>query len=82
MNHPERKKAKRFDMPGRCQEFTDLVYSGMNENPAGLWKQIQQTQNKFDPPEPEYNVYFGEMHGHSALSDGWIDEDTYYQNIR
>ena len=83
MNHPERKQAKRFDMPGRCAEFTDLVYSGVHEDPAGLWERVKQTQNKFDPPAPEYNVYFGEMHGHSILSDGIsADQDVYYQNIR
>lgn len=82
MTHPDRKKAKRYDMPGRCRAFTDMVYSGANDDPKGLWDKIRDTQNDFDPPAPEYNAYIGEMHGHSRLSDGGIDPETYYPHLR
>ena len=35
-----------------------------------------------DPPEPELIPLVGEMHGHTNLSDGRPDIDTYFRNIR
>ena len=38
MKHPERKDAKRFDMPGRAAAFTDAVYAGAD----GSWDLIRR----------------------------------------
>lgn len=82
MNHPDKYKAKRFDTPGRCREFTDTVYEKRSDNRSELWKNIKETQRKFDPPAPEFKAFVGEMHGHTVLSDGRVDIDTYFKNIR
>lgn len=82
MINKEQKQAKCFDMPGRCRRFTELVYSGENADPQGLWKKILNEQDKFSPPPPEYNVYFGDIHGHSCLSDGVPAPDEYYTRMR
>lgn len=82
MNHPDKYKAKRFDTPGRCREFTDTVYEKRSDNRSELWKNIKETQRKFDPPAPELKAFVGEMHGHTVLSDGRVDIDTYFKNIR
>lgn len=82
MNHPDKYKAKRFDTPGRCREFTDTVYEKRSDNRSELWKNIKEAQRKFDPPAPEFKVFVGEMHGHTVLSDGRVDIDTYFKNIR
>ncbi|MBO4633215.1 MAG: DUF3604 domain-containing protein [Lentisphaeria bacterium] len=82
MEHIEKKLARSFDTPGRCRKFTDLVYSGVNPNPPELAKKIFSIENEFYPPEPEYLLYFGEMHGHTNLSDGQTDIDDYFTNIR
>ncbi|MBQ8509658.1 MAG: DUF3604 domain-containing protein [Clostridia bacterium] len=78
MIHPERKLAKRYDMPGRARSFTDIVYSGE----AGNWNAINEDQKRFLPPPPAYKPFIGELHGHSNLSDGYPDIDTYYKNLR
>ncbi len=81
MTHPDKKLAKSIDMPGRCVQFTDAVYSGEGD-PKALWKHMQQGERRFDPPKPEYNCYIGEMHGHTNLSDGGPDMDSYFINLR
>ena len=78
MNHPDRKLAKRFDMPGRASAFTDLVYSGEK----GSWDDIRADQASRLPEPPAYNVYFGELHGHSNLSDGQPSIDDYFIGLR
>ena len=78
MTHPERKLAKRFDMSGRCAEFTDIVYSGE----SGTWEKLNETQRRRMPDPPEYKVFFGDIHGHSNLSDGGPTPDQYYIGLR
>ncbi len=78
MLHPERKEAKTIDMPGRCRAFTDAVYGGPGHTP----RELATAQNAFDPPAPAYTLYCGEMHGHTDLSDGSVDIDTYYRHFR
>ena len=84
MNHPEKKTARSVDMPGRCQEFTDMVYSGINPDPEKFWQNINAVQDKFNPPPMEYKLYCGEMHGHSNISDAYphVDIDGYFRTIR
>ena len=84
MNHPERKIARSIDMPGRCRKFTDMVYSGQHPDPDRLWQEVNATQDDFNPPPMPYNLYIGEMHGHSNLSDGRreVSVDDYFRTIR
>lgn len=82
MNHPDKYKAKRYDTADRCREFTDAVYKRFPENSAELWQKIKDLRRSFDPPAPEYKPFVGEMHGHTSLSDGSVDIDTYFRNIR
>ncbi len=78
MLHPERKKAKTIDMPGRCRAFTDAVYGG----PGHTHAELSAAEAAFDPPAPIYHLYCGEMHGHTHFSDGSVDIDTYYRHFR
>jgi len=82
MKHPERHLARGFDTPGRCRKFTNLVYSGVHPDPAGLAKRIFSIEQEFYPEAPAYRLYFGEMHGHTNLSDGKTQIDDYFVNIR
>ena len=82
MNHPDKYKTRRYDTADRCREFTDSVYYGRGESKSELWEKIKGIRRSFDPPAPEYRAFVGEMHGHTDLSDGKVDIDTYFKNIR
>lgn len=82
MKNTERKSARRYDTPGRCRSFTDKVYSGECEDKQELRKSVYATEKEFYPPKSEYNIYFGELHGHTCLSDGMPGADEYFLNIR
>ncbi len=82
MEHKERKLARRIDTPGRARCFTDPVYEGKGESAKEIWDRIISEQKKFYPEPSEYNIYFGDIHGHSNFSDGFPTVDEYYTNIR
>ena len=82
MEHKERKLARRIDTPGRARCFTDPVYEGKGESAKEVWDRIMHEQRKFYPKPSEYHIYFGDIHGHSNLSDGFPTIDEYYTNLR
>ena len=81
MNHPDKYKATRIDTPNRCRGFTDAVYSGAG-NPHALWAQMMAAEGSLAPSSPTLKAFVGEMHGHTNLSDGQVDIDTYFKNLR
>ncbi len=82
MKHPEKKEAKRYDSTCRCAEFTDTVYSGKNRTRAELSEKLRAAQQSFLPPPHMLKAFTGELHGHTTLSDGCVDIDTYFTNLR
>ncbi len=80
MDNKERKKARGFDVPMRSREYTDLVYGG-GKIPDIISK-MRETDEKLNPPESDYHIYVGEMHGHTDLSDASPNIDTYFQFAR
>ncbi len=82
MNHPDKYIAKRYDTPNRSRAFTDAVYSGDSDTGANLVSRMNAAQRSLDLPAPDLIPLVGEMHGHTNLSDGSPDIDTYFKNIR
>ncbi len=82
MKNPERFSARRYDTPNRCEAFTSKVYSGPSDDRSALVKAVFSTEKTFYPEAPGYNLYYGELHGHSNLSDGQPTIDDYYKQIR
>lgn len=82
MIHKERKMARRYDTSGRCHNFTQRVYSGPAESRQALWEEAHAYEIAFHPEKSKYNIYFGELHGHSCLSDGRPTPDEYFTHIR
>ncbi len=82
MNHPDKYIAKRYDTPNRSKAFTDAVYAGDSADRATLWSRMNAAQRSLDLPAPDLIPLVGEMHGHTNLSDGSPDIDTYFTNIR
>ena len=81
-NMNENYNPRRYDTPNRSREFTDRVYSGVSDRPEELRNETYGIEKTFYPAKSEYNIYFGELHGHSCLSDGAPTADEYYINIR
>ena len=82
MKNNERKIARSFDSPNRSRNFTDRVYIGVAVDTEALYKETFDTEKEFYPEKSKYNIYFGEMHGHSNMSDGYPSVDDYFINIR
>ena len=82
MNHPDKYKAKRFDTPGRCKKFTDIVYGVISDDKDAAQAEMKKARRQFDPPAPELKLFVGDLHGHTKLSDGRVDIDFYFQNVR
>ena len=82
MNHPDKYIARRYDTPGRCKRFTDTVYGPISGDGRVLSQELKDARAQFDPPAPTLKPFTGEMHGHTLLSDGKVDIDTYFKNIR
>ena len=82
MINKERKLAKAVDTPNRCRAFTEAVYSGVSDNPEKLKKEVFALEKRDYPSDSPYHVYFGEMHGHTCMSDGRPTVDEYFRNIR
>ena len=78
MKHPDKYLAKRYDTANRSAAFTDAVYCKADATGADL----QAAWRSYDPPAPALIPLVGEMHGHTNLSDGRPDIDTYFRNIR
>ncbi|MBQ9082603.1 MAG: hypothetical protein IJY28_03780 [Clostridia bacterium] len=82
---PERRQARRYDTPYRSRRMTDQVYREdelTGAEGARFRRNFFATQRSFYPEPSRYNIYFGELHGHSCLSDGQPDPDAYFQHIR
>ena len=81
MHHPDRKKARRIDTGYRSSEATAIVYSGTDHPDAGRrFREIVERERQ--PPQTPYHLLFGELHGHTNLSDGTGDIDSYFQTAR
>lgn len=82
MINKERKMAKRMDCPNRTRWFTEKVYSGVSDDVEKLKSEVFGSAKKYYPEKSKYNIYYGEMHGHTCLSDGHPTLDEYFINIR
>ena len=83
MPNEERKLARSMDIPHRCRAFTEKVYSGQwdIQDPRYNFTQVFD-YSRFYPEKSKYNIYFGDIHGHSNVSDGIPTPDEYWQNLR
>ncbi|MBN2452121.1 MAG: DUF3604 domain-containing protein [Lentisphaeria bacterium] len=53
--------------PSRERVFTDVVYGGPNADR----KPMRDHMERQHPGPSPYKIFFGEIHGHTELSDGW-----------
>ncbi len=81
MNGKEIRSAKRYDGTNRSEAYTDIVYSARGER-AEFVKKLHDIEASYLPQAHPYKAYTGELHGHSTLSDGRVDIDTYFTNLR
>lgn len=81
MIHKERNDAKRYDSPNRNIAFTKAVYNSDIGKEEG-YARLQASIDAFKPEKNAYNLYFGDLHGHTNLSDGGVDPDVFFTNMR
>ena len=70
---PERRQARRFDTPYRSRPMTDQVFTEEEldgEERRLAFARFSETIRQFYPEPSKYRILFGELHGHSCLSDG------------
>lgn len=83
MHHPDLKTARRLADPMKCSEATKIVYSGKSERDrSSLFAEMRECASEYEVSPPSLNVYFGELHGHSCLSDGKPTIDEYFLHLR
>lgn len=82
MRNLEIKKYRRFDTLGSSENFNKIVYSGEYENAEQARIDIAKVNSTNENTNSPYNLYIGEMHGHSNLSDGKPSIDEYFINLR
>ena len=82
MIHPEKRLAKRMDHPARSRAHTEEVYSGESGTREEIVEKMREEEEARLPGLPEYKVYFGDLHGHSNLSDGKPGIDEYFIGLR
>jgi len=71
-------EARKFDSPHRNRAVTDVVYGGTGTDIS----QMREARARLEPPPSPYKVFWGELHGHSNLSDGTVDIDSYFRSAR
>ena len=69
-------------MPHNAREYVDIVYGGESDNPKALWDKMKEIERRRVPASSEYQVFLGDIHGHSCLSDGSPTIDEYFINLR
>ena len=83
MNHPDIRHARRHGDPTKCKKSTEVVYSGTAEKSREeFYAKMEAYGAEFDPEPPKYKLFCGEMHGHTTMSDGLCDIDTYFKRLR
>lgn len=80
LENKEAKEARRYDSVMRAKSYTDVVYGGGKVQNAG--QKLQEIVESYRPEPSRYHIYFGEMHGHTDLSDAAPDIDTYFRVAR
>lgn len=80
LDNPERKSARNFDAPMRSAEYTTIVYGGGKYPNAP--RRMGELVESYNPEPSPYHTYFGEMHGHTNLSDAQPDIDSYFITAR
>ncbi len=82
--NPESRRARRYYSPLRSRELLDQQYEeGVPaEERRRLYQERAEMEKQYIPEPSGYNVYFGELHGHSCLSDGRPTPDEYYTHLR
>lgn len=79
LSNPERRDARNFDAPMRQSEYTAIVYGGGQPDAP---RRMNELVERCYPEKSPYNIYFGEMHGHTDLSDAKPDIDSYFTTAR
>jgi hypothetical protein len=73
-------EGRSFAHPYREVQYTDIVYGGPEAPAYGESMRLLSERNQ--PTATPYNIYWGEIHGHTEISDGGGSLDDYFTAAR
>ena len=80
--HPEARASKKIDVTNRHSELTRLVYLEAGEDSPADRQQLAEGFGNGDMAPLPYRLLFGDVHGHTVLSDGCVQPEVFFENLR
>ena len=80
--HPEARASKKIDVTNRHSELTRLVYLEAGEDTPADRQQLAEGFGNGDMTPLPYRLLFGDVHGHTVLSDGCVQPEVFFENLR
>lgn len=75
-------EGRTFFSPTRVREYTQIVYGGTAKAREDMQKDMRNIVSSYYPTPHPYQVFWGELHGHTELSDGRGSLDAYFRTAR
>lgn len=80
--HPEARAAKKIDVTNRLAELTQLVYLDAGQDTPADRQRLAEGFGSGELPPPPGMLLFGDVHGHTVLSDGGVQPEEFFENLR
>lgn len=80
--HPEATAAKKIDVTNRLPEVTQAVYLDAGQDTPAHRDALAEAFGTGSVAALPYTLLFGDMHGHTVLSDGGVEPETFFENLR
>lgn len=80
--HPEATAAKKIDVTNRLAEVTQTVYKNAGEDAPADREALAEAFGSGDTPPLPYTLLYGDVHGHTVLSDGSVQPEDFFEALR
>ena len=80
--HPEARAAKKIDVTNRLPQATRSVYLDAGQDTPADHAALEQAFAAGRLPPPPFRLLYGDIHGHTVLSDGGVQPEVYFENMR
>ncbi len=80
--HPEAAAAKKIDVSNRLPEVTRIVYKNTGEDTPADREALAEAFGSGDVSPLPYRLLYGDVHGHTVLSDGSVQPEAFFGALR